>query len=257
MDTTIIAHRGASAYAPENTLAAFEKAQSMGARWIEFDVMLSEDGEAFVFHDESLRRTSNGQGDFGNVSADYLRSLDTGSWFSASFKGEKILSLRDALAWFSSRDMQVNIEIKPLAGRTKETTFAVLNHINRYWSYEKPQPLVSSFDAEALRLCQQLSPELPLSFLTKEWQDNVPSLLQELKCVAIGLSSRIVTESRVRLLKQEGYLVFVFTVNRSREARRYLDWGVDAVFSDYPDLFTKRNWRTFFKKNLDKRNRVA
>ena len=94
----IIGHRGAAGYAPENTLAAFEKARVLGCHFIEFDVMLSADGEAFIFHDENIKRTTNGRGEFGLLTAEYLRSLDAGHWYAKKFRGEKILSFQDAIA---------------------------------------------------------------------------------------------------------------------------------------------------------------
>ena len=109
----LIGHRGACAYAPENPIASFNKAQSLGCRFIEFDVMCSQDGEPFVFHDETLKRTSNGKGDLGLSSADYIQSLDAGSWFSKTFAGEKIPHFKEVLQWLIGNNMQANIEIKP------------------------------------------------------------------------------------------------------------------------------------------------
>ncbi len=232
----IIAHRGASAYAPENTLASFNKAWSMGARMVEFDVMLSADGEPFVFHDDNLRRTTNGCGEFGQMNADYIRSLDAGSWFSEQFAGEKIPSLLTALQWVLSRDIYANIEIKPYPGTTEQTTVAVLTHLNRYWPHGKPFPLVSSFERKALTLCRSLSPEIPLGFLMHEWQEDWLTEARKLSCYSIHLNAKIATKARVQAIKAEGYLVYVYTVNRQRLAHKLFGLGVDAVFSDYPDI---------------------
>ena len=87
----VIAHRGASAYAPENTLAAFVKAAQLGIRWIECDVMQAACGEVIIFHDETLERTTNGKGDVDRYPYSYLQSLDAGSWFDPIFSGEKNL----------------------------------------------------------------------------------------------------------------------------------------------------------------------
>ena len=146
----IIGHRGAAAYAPENTLAAFDKARELGCHLIEFDVMLSADGEAFVFHDENLKRTTNGRGEIGLVTAEYVRSLDAGRWYSKQFRGEKIPTLREVIEWLTVSKVQANIEIKPYPGFTEQTTIAVLTHINRYWPQDKELPVVSSFDLDAL-----------------------------------------------------------------------------------------------------------
>ena len=233
-----IGHRGAAGYAPENTLASFQKAYELGCRYIEFDVMLSADGDAFVFHDNALKRTTNGRGEFGLVTTAYIQSLDAGRWFSKAFKNEPIPSLQETIVWLNAHDMQANIEIKPYPNTMEQTTLAVLSHINRYWAQEKPWPLVSSFDLEALSLCRSLSPEMPLGLLLEKWQDNALKIAHDLQCVSVHLNRRAVTADRVAMLKDAGYLVYVYTVNRRRKARKLLKWGVDALFTDYPDLLS-------------------
>lgn len=232
----IIGHRGACGYAPENTIASFDKARALGCRFIEFDVMLSADGEPFVFHDESLKRTTNGNGDIGLVNADYLQSLDAGGWFARHFRGEKIPHLRDVLKWLVFADANANIEIKPYPSQTEATTVAVLTHVNRYWPADKPMPLLSSFDKEALVLCRSLAPEMPLGLLLDTWEDNWHEIAQDLQCYSIHLNRRLVTAERVAAMKQQGYKVLAYTVNRKRQALKLFRAGVDAVFSDYPDL---------------------
>jgi glycerophosphoryl diester phosphodiesterase len=232
----LIGHRGAAGYAPENTIAAFDKAYALGCRFIEFDVMLSADGEAFVFHDEHLKRTTNGRGEFGLVTADYLRSLDAGSWYSKKFQGEKIPTLHDAIQWLTTFGVHANIEIKPYPGFTEQTTTAVLTQINRYWPQDKKLPLVSCFDLDALTLCRSLSPEMPLGLLLHTWQDNWLQLARDLNCYSVHLSRRAATAKRVAAIKAQGYVVYVYTVNWKYQAKKFINWGVDAVFSDYPGL---------------------
>ncbi len=198
--------------------------------------MLSADGQAFIFHDENLKRTTNGRGEFGLVTADYIRSLDAGGWYEKKFRGEKIPSLQDAIQWLTARGVYANIEIKSYPGCVEQTTIAVLTHINRYWPHDKKLPLVSSFDVDALRLCHSIAPEIPLGLLLDKWQGNWLQLARDLRCVSVHLSRRAATEKRVLAIKQQGYLVYVYTVNRKRQAAKLLNWGVDAVFSDYPDL---------------------
>lgn len=234
----LIGHRGASAYAPENTIASFEKAHALGCCFIEFDVMLSVDGEAFVFHDENVKRTTNGRGEFGLLSADYIRTLDAGRWFGRSFRGEKIPSLQETIQWLTSSNVQANIEIKPYPGKTQQTTIAVLTHINRFWPQDKKWPLISSFDLSALTLCRSLAPEIPLGLLMDVWDDNGLQQAEELGCFSIHLSRRAASQKRVALIKERGYAVYVYTVNWKWQATKLFKWGVDAVFSDYPDLLT-------------------
>lgn len=232
----IIAHRGASGYAPENTMTAFNKALAMGCHFIEFDVICSSDGEPFVFHDNKLKRTTNGRGEIGLVEAEYLNGLDAGKWFSRQFKGEKIPHFKDVLKWLSFSGVQANIEIKPYPGMVEQTTTIVLSHINRYWPQEKPLPLVSSFEWDALTLTRSISPEMPLGFLMHEWDADWLQKAKQLDCFSVHLNRKILNEDRVKAIKQEGYKVLAYTVNRKRQARKLLGWGVDAIFSDYPDL---------------------
>lgn len=234
----IIGHRGASAYAPENTLAAFNQALSLGCRYLEFDVMVSADGEPFVFHDDTLKRTTNGQGEVGRVTAEYLQSLDAGRWFSRRFRGEKIPHFREALEWLTFSNVHANIEIKPYPGTTEQTTVAVLSHINRYWPQNKPLPLVSSFDLAALTLCRSLAPEMPLGLLLDEWDKDWLQKAKDLQCYSVHFNKRALTAARVKEVKKEGYGLLVYTVNRRRLAKKLFEWGVDAVFSDYPDLLS-------------------
>lgn len=238
ISNSIIGHRGAAAYAPENTMSSFDKALTLGCNWIEFDVMLSADGEAFIFHDDTLKRTTNGRGQFGLVNADYVQSLDAGSWFSRQFKGEKIPSFREVIQWLVFTDINANVEIKPYPRTTEQTTVAVLSCINQFWPANKALPLVSSFDHDALTLCRTLSPELPLGLLLDSWDDNWQKKAAELQCYSIHLNKRILTAKRVQAIKAAGYQLYAYTVNRRRQARKLLDWGVDAVFSDYPDLLS-------------------
>lgn len=232
----LIAHRGAAPYAPENTFAAFEKARELGARSIEFDVMMSADGELFVFHDTTFKRTSNGRGQFGDSSSDYIATLDAGSWFSQRFHEEKIPTLKEALRWFARHSMHANIELKPLPGRTDDTTTAVLSCINQCWSDDAPPPLVSSFDEQALLLCSRLSPELPLGLLLLGWKKDWLSKLQHVNGVSVHLPKHVVNQERIQAIKDEGYAVCIYTVNSKKWARRFWEWGADAIISDYPDL---------------------
>ena len=232
----IIAHRGASAYAPENTMASFNKALSLGARVIEFDVMLSADGYPFIFHDESLKRTTNGRGEFGLTNAAMIQSLDAGSWFSKRFQHDKIPSLLTVMEWLLATDVQGNIEIKPYPGTTEQTTVAVLTHLNRYWPHDKPLPIISSFEMDALTLCHSLSPEMPIGYLLHDWQEDWLLHAKKINAYSVHLSLKIATQSHVKAIKAEGLKVFVYTVNSQHQAQKLFSWGVDAVFSDYPDL---------------------
>ena len=232
----VIGHRGAAGLAPENTFAAFNHALSLGCRYIEFDVMLSADGVPYVIHDTALKRTTNGRGEVGLVNADYLDSLDAGQWYGKRFSGEKIPHFVDVLKWMNDTGVSANIEIKPYPGKTQETTIAVLEGINRYWPADKLLPLVSCFDFSALQLCRQLAPEMPLGMLMHVWDKDWLKRATEIECYSVHLNRHIATAARVKEIKDNGYIVLAYTVNWKRQANQLLHWGVDAVFSDFPDL---------------------
>jgi glycerophosphoryl diester phosphodiesterase len=244
----VIGHRGAAAFAPENTMASFKKAHELGCAFIEFDVMLSADGEPFIFHDNSLRRTTSGRGEFGLATSEYIQSLDAGKWFSRRYHGEKVPTLRETLLWLAESGVQANIEIKPTPGTAAETTVAVLTQISRYWPENKPLPLISSFNLEALQLCRSFSPEMPIGLLLEQWQENWLGLARDLGCYSVHLGHRFATRERIESIKKEGYAVCVYTVNRRRLAAKLFDWGVDAVFSDYSQLSRTGGFLRFLQK---------
>lgn len=232
----VIGHRGAAAYAPENTIESFKAAFDAGCLYVEFDVVLSLDKEAFIFHDDNLARTSNGRGEISEKISNYISSLDAGSWFSNKFSGAKIPTLRETLIWLATNNMQANIEIKSYHDFTEQTARSVISHIDRYWPPNKTLPLVSSFHFGSLMYCHDRRPDIPLGLLLNEWPDNWLRLALRINCKYINLSRRIVTEARVKDIKKHGYKVCVFTINRKSTAQRLFQWGVDRVFSDYPDL---------------------
>lgn len=232
----MIAHRGASAYAPENTMPAFEKARQLGVNFVEFDVMLSADKVPFVFHDDSLKRTTNGKGRFGKVSAEYIKTLDAGWWFSRKYKNTKIPQLEEILKWLIEHDIKANIEIKPFPKTDIDTASAVLTAINKIWPHSRDLPLVSSFSKEALDFCHSLNPELPIGYLMHQWDDNWQLYANELNCASVHLNVRIAKENRIKAIKDAGKKVYVYTVNKKSKAIKLLAQGVDAVFSDHPDL---------------------
>src|SRR3990167_2926706 len=127
-----IAHRGACAYAPENTIASFTKAAQLGMKWLEFDVMQSVDGEVIVFHDETLDRTTNGKGDVDRYPYSYLRTLDAGAWFNPAFSGERIPTLIQTLEFLENTNMNANVEIKAMGNRDEQLVLAVLKDMDAY-----------------------------------------------------------------------------------------------------------------------------
>ena len=231
-DVPVIAHRGASHYAPENTLAAFYKAKELGAQWVEFDVMLSQDGQAIVFHDDTLERTTNGEGRVCDHPFSYLHSLDAGAWFDPKFSGEKIPLFRDVIRCLHEHQLCANVEIKPAPGFEEETAIKVLSEIKEYWPADLMPPLISSFSVPVLRTVRRLSPDAYIGLLVDDWFVGWEEICDQLQCIAVDVNHKIIDSALVRQIKSMSRFLLCYTVNDPQRAQQLISWGVDAVFSD-------------------------
>jgi glycerophosphoryl diester phosphodiesterase len=230
----VIAHRGSRSGAPENTLAAFRLAYREGARWIETDVKLTQDGVPVLFHDDTLDRTTNGKGPVSNISWADLQNLDAGSWFGSEFKNERVPSLAEALRFLLDHGMRVNLEIKPCLGRAQVTTMVALMETAKIWPEDYAPPLISSFDHDALAIAAQLHPDWPRGLLLDEWRGDWHDAAHKLQANAIHMNATQLTRERIGLIIRSGLPVLTYTVNEVRRAKELLEWGVGAVFSDNP-----------------------
>ena len=235
----VIGHRGAAGHAPENTLASIRRAAQLGASWVEFDVMLSGDDQPILFHDDKLGRVTDGRGLVAEHSLSSLRKLDAGRWFGEAFAGERIPTLAEALALLDELGLGANVEIKPSKGRAAETGAVVGRALARHWPARLPAPVISSFSETALRTFAQEAPAFPRALLVWPVPDDWRRRLSDLECVALHCLSRRLRERRAREVIAAGYGLRCFTVNDPRRARQLFDWGVDAVFSDFPDRILK------------------
>ncbi len=230
----IIAHRGASALTPENTLIAFQKANEIGAKWVEFDVMLAACGEAVVIHDETLDRTTNGHGPVRDYPYSYLKTLDAGSWFNPIFSGEKIPTLAEVIETLHRFNLAANIEIKPAPGYEEETVKKVLDVLKHFWRKEMKPPLISSFSRIVLDSVRKYSETHLLAYLINEWDPDWKKSCDELNCVSVDINHRILNQARVNEIKSANHLLLSYTVDDPVIAQQLFDWGVDAVFSNCP-----------------------
>lgn len=232
----IIAHRGANLLAPENTLAALYKAAEMGAKWVEFDVMLTADRQAVVMHDFKLDRTTNARGKVSNTSWQTIQKLDAGSWFSPAFAGEKVPLLDEYIKVAAKLGLGINVEMKGNFFSANLLAEHVISALARYWRSDLPRPIVSSFSRFCLRAMHKRAPEIALGWISSKWWRNMSSRLDEYHCISLSAEEKILTRERVSKLKQHGKQVLAFTVDDPHRARELLDFGVDAVFSNNPQL---------------------
>lgn len=230
----VIAHRGVRVLAPENTLAAFQKVAESGASWIETDVKLTHDGVPILIHDETLDRTTNGHGLVADCLWKDMQSLDAGSWFDPTFQGEAIPRLIDTLQFVIKQNLHINLEIKPCPGRVKATVMVTLIEASKIWPENRPPPLISSFDIEALIIAAQIHPEWPRGLLLDSWHEDWADLVKSIIASSLNMKASLLTEERVNILKQANLPILAYTVNNVAEAKKLLHWGVTAVFSDNP-----------------------
>jgi glycerophosphoryl diester phosphodiesterase len=230
----IIAHRGASAAAPENTLAAIRLAAAEGARWVEVDVKLSRDGVCILMHDDLLRRTTNGRGEVAQYDLDELQRLDAGSWFSRRFAGERIPTLVATIELALELDLDLNLEIKPCPGRQHETAIATVETLRRHWPEGRPWPLLSSFAVASLEEVRLRAPEMPRGLLIGRPTRRGRGMLDRLDCVTLHCDARRISKSLVDTLTATGRPVLCYTVNDPHRARRLLKMGVSSIITDRP-----------------------
>lgn len=238
-----VAHRGASAYAPENTIAAFDLAVDMKADYIEIDVQRSKDGELVVIHDTTVDRTTNGTGKVGDLTFEQLRSLDAGSWKGEQFEGEQIPTFEEILDRYRGK-IGIFIELKSpeLYPGIEEQVAEALKERN----LDKPQNkkiLIQSFNFESMKIMDPLLPKVPIGVITSNSADTSLEALQEFSTYAdwFNPSYGIVTEELVNNVHSLGMQIGSWTV-RSQEAADFLfEMGVDGIISDYPDYVDPRN----------------
>jgi glycerophosphoryl diester phosphodiesterase len=235
----VIAHRGLSGLAPENTLAALEAAVATGADMVEVDVTLSRDRELVLIHDETLERTTDARGPVAARTLHELRRLDAGSWFDATFRGERIPSLAEALDLLRGRIL-VNLEIKPEAVAA-EARDGIEERLARLVEDHGmvDQTLVSSFEPRALARIRELSPELATASLYSprhHRRRSVEAILDEVGAKSLHIAARRLDDETIVECHRLGAAVAVYTVNDVKSLTRLQQRGVDAVFSDRPDL---------------------
>lgn len=231
----IIGHRGAALLAPENTIAGFCVAAARDIDCVEFDVKLTRDGRCILLHDDTLDRTTNGQGPAASLTFEEIRRLDAGSWFGADYIGQPVPSLEEAVEVLGKLKLRAIVEIKPSPGAEAATGAAVAQCLAQRWPENLPPPLLSSFKPAALAAAREAAPQferaLLLGALGRDWQKQAETL----GCSMIHADQRKLDAAAVAAMKAAGLPLFAYTVNLPTRARELFSWGVDAVFSDCPD----------------------
>lgn len=233
----VIGHRGAAAYAPENTIEGIHTAADIGVKWVELDVKLTKDDVPILFHDDDLERTTNGHGLVAEITYEELKQLEAGSWFSDSFAGIKIPTLEEAIDALIERDLGLNLEIKPCPGREKDTAEIALDILSQYWDNHDGL-LISSFEHVSLEAAMDVATDWPRGLLLggDEISDNWLELADYLHVKTINFGTQLVTPEIISTTLENDYIPLVYTVNEPELARELQSIGVKTVFSDEPDV---------------------
>ena len=226
MNLFLYAHRGASAQAPENTLAAFRQAVESGADGVELDVHLSADGVPVVIHDTTLERTTDGVGPVGHYAAAELVALDAGRWFAPEFAGEPVPTLRQVLELLAGR-LRINIEIKDADAAL--ATLAVLKE------FPVADVIISSFDRTALCELRCADQQVPLAVLSDAagWH-RILGVAREINASALHLRADLVTRSLVARFREVGLPVYAWTVDDPGRVRSLVRAGIAGLFTNDP-----------------------
>ena len=232
----VIAHRGASAAAPENTIAAFERALTDGADAIQLDVHLSRDDHPVVIHDPTIERTTNGSGPVRGHTMRELKRLDAGAWRGAAFAGQRLQTLQEVLERFRGRT-KFWIELKGGSDLYPDVEERIVGLLEVYDVID--EALVQTFDPAALARLRAFSRELSLGAVLArgplDVERDVPPAAS-----AVCPSAEILGAPEREAIRRSGRQCHVWTVNEPALMDRLVDWSVDGIITDRPDLLRAR-----------------
>ena len=217
----VIAHRGASAYAPENTLAAFREARRRGATWVEIDVKLTADGVPIVMHDSSLKRT---------MGVDRMVAETNRADLPAD-----VPTFEETISLLADLGLGCNVEIKPCEGREAETGRVTVETLRRCWPASLPAPLLSSFKDVSLVAAREAAPEIARALLIDRIEEGWRARAEAVAAVGVNTNGRKLTAAEAVEVKEAGYLLSVYTINQPAVARILVAMGCDCIITDVPD----------------------
>lgn len=236
----LIAHRGFSAAAPENTLTAVTAAKEAGVDWVELDVQLLGDGTPVIWHDADVARCSDGRGLLSGLNWEKAQGLDVGRWFGDAFSGERMASLDDMLALLNRLDMGVNMEIKVNKGRDPialvDTVMPALLD-----GLAPERLIVSSFDTAALRRCREFAPaeRLALGALYGAIPATWRSDCEALDAFSVHPHWPRLKRTQADAIRRDGYALICYTANDPSAFHSRWAWGIDSAITDEVAVFAR------------------
>jgi glycerophosphoryl diester phosphodiesterase len=235
----VIAHRGFSGTAPENTLIAFRKALELDVDMIELDVHLSKDGEVVVIHDDTLNRTTNGKGKVAEYTLKELKQLDAGSFSGPQFSGERIPTLKEVMQLMEGR-VPLCIELKK--GDTDRYT--ILDLADRaFQEVEKikmlNQVIFASFDRLAIERIRERSARIPVALIYNKSWSSPREVTGGSPIPVLSCGGTVLTQTNASQARQQGMKVFVWTLNTEEDMEHFLNMGVNGIITNHPDRLIK------------------
>lgn len=224
-----IAHRGASSYAPENTIAAFDLAIEMGARHIELDVHVTQDNHVVVIHDDTVDRTTSGAGPVTSYTLAALKALDAGSWLGRKFSGERIPTLSEIFRRYDGR-VHIHTEIKGHSAHLSELTVQLVREHGM-----TKQVTITSFQRARLEETRAHAPELPTGWLVPEATDVVVAQARAMGLTQLCPKAGTITPALVERLHAEGFVVRAWGVATEDLMRQVVKAGADGMTVNFPD----------------------
>lgn len=239
----LFAHRGMSALAPENTMAAFRKCREYGLQWIECDLDILADGTIVISHDDELARCTNRSGSLYDLTLDDLQDIDAGSWFSDAYVGERIPQLSQLIALANVEGFYLNLELKSCAAGWSQTLGLIDGVIEALKDLNPNiELIISSFNVLVLYEFKRRRPQTRIACLFDRYsfQSDWLSMMEACQAECIHLEDNELTEDKIRNIRQYGYAIHVYTVNDCARANQLFNWGVHGVFTDVGHLFPQR-----------------
>ena len=232
----ILAHRGASACAPENTLAAVRYAAEAGARWIETDVRLTADGGLVMIHDETLDRTTNGRGYVSTHRLEEIRALDAGGWFDADYQGLRVPTLAEFLDCIIEHGLNLQLELKEMSGREEALAEAVIAELKARWPFGKLGLFLSGFSERCLKLVAAHLPGVPRCLALDYVPVDPEARAADTGASIIQVQDLFLCDRDLEAIAASPIEFGVATVNDADRARYLLSSGVQSVLTDEPAL---------------------
>ncbi|MCM3339645.1 MULTISPECIES: glycerophosphodiester phosphodiesterase [Paenibacillus] len=231
----VFAHRGASGYAPENTMAAFRKAVDMGCDGIELDIQQTKDGRLVIIHDENVKRTTNGSGYVADCTYEELCKLDAGSWFHSDFAKERLPLLDDYLDAIADTGLMTNIEIKNVPFFYKGIEQKLIQALSSRGMLDRV--IVSSFDHYALATIAELEPRIKLGVLFGDRLFEPANYIRSLPFPVYSVHPHFsfANEAFISACHDIGSKVYAYTVDRPEWAVALRSAGIDGIFSNVPN----------------------